>query len=181
MTTPAELNRLLARTARGDEDAFARLYSATHLKLFGIVLRILRRRELAVEVLQEVYIRIWERAGDFEAGRASPITWLAVIARNRALDEARRRTPRTADEADAAEEVADGSPSALERMEMDDDLRRLEDCLGGLDGQRGTAVRLAYLQGLTRQELAERFGQPVGTIKSWLHRSLKQLKDCLES
>ena len=84
---------LLARVARRDAEAFGALYDATSAKLYGIVLRILKRRDLADEVLQEVYVKIWERAGDFDAGRASPITWMATIARNRALDEARKRQP----------------------------------------------------------------------------------------
>ena len=90
LMTVAGLVELLQRVAVKDKTAFSALYAATSAKLYGIVLRILVRRDLADEVLQEVYVKIWERAGDFDPGRASPITWMAAIARNRALDEARK-------------------------------------------------------------------------------------------
>ena len=93
-----ELVAALQRTARGDRAAFRLVYEATSLKLYGIVVRILGRRDLADEVLQEVYVRVWQRAGDFDSASGSPITWLATIARNLALDEARRKSPRSIEE-----------------------------------------------------------------------------------
>jgi RNA polymerase sigma-70 factor, ECF subfamily len=180
-TTPADLAEFLARMGTGDRTALAPLYQATSLKLFGIVFRILRRRALAEEILQEVYVKIWERASDFDAGRASAITWMATIARNRALDEVRKRGPILMQEGPDILNVASTGPSAEERLELHDDLRRLENCLDSLEAERQALVRLAYLDGCSRQELAERFNQPVGTIKTWLHRSLKQLKSCLET
>ena len=90
-----DLVAALQRTARGDRAAFRLVYEATSLKLYGIVVRILGRRDLADEVLQEVYVRVWQRAGDFDTASGSPITWLAAIARNLALDEVRRKTPRS--------------------------------------------------------------------------------------
>ena len=179
-TTREDLEVMLARTAKGDRAAFESLYRATSVKLFGIVFRILRQRDTGEEILQEVYVRIWNRAGDFQPGRASPITWMAAIARNRALDEARRRVPQIADGVDLPD-IADETPSAADRLEHGADLKRLETCLDGLEADRSAMVRLAYLDGLSRQALADRFGQPVDTIKTWLHRSLKQLKDCLGS
>lgn len=180
-TSSADLVGLLSRVAAGDEEAFAQLYRATHLKLFGIILRILRHKEPAEDVLQEVYVRIWDRASDFAPGKASPITWMAAIARNRALDEVRRARPKYAADTTQVEAIADTGASALERLQGIEDLRRLEACLEELEEARGRAVRLAYLDGLSRQELAERLDMPVGTVKTWLHRSLKQLKDCLGS
>jgi RNA polymerase sigma-70 factor (ECF subfamily) len=176
----SDLAGLLGRVATGDRAAFRALYRATAAKLYGIILRITRRREIADEVLQEVYVRIWERAADFDPARASPITWMATIARNRALDEVRRKTVNaTSDAEDEAAEVADSQPLALELVEREEDRRRLADCLGQLDDGRREMVRLAYLDGWSREELSARFGAPVATIKTWLHRSLKQLKDCL--
>ena len=174
-----ELSSLLSRVAARDREAFALLYRATHLKLFGITLRILRGQELAEEILQEVYLRIWDRASDYAPGKGSPITWMAAIARNRALDELRRRRPDHYSDSDGIEEIRDAGPSPSDQVETREDLQRLEDCLEKLGDTRRDAVKLAYLEGLSRNELAERFGQPSGTIKSWLHRSLKQLKDCL--
>lgn len=175
------LAQLLKRVAEGDRAAFAALYQATSLKLFGVVLRILRREELAEEILQEVYVKIWQRASDFTSDKASPIAWMAAIARNRAIDSLRRRQPSLVENNPGIEDVADGSATPGEQLEMSEELRRLEACLDGLEETKSKMVRLAYLDGYSRQDLAERFDQPVGTIKTWLHRSLKQLRDCLGS
>lgn len=179
LASSSDISLLLARVAGGDRQAFADLYQATAPKLYGIILRILRRRDEADEVAQDVYVKIWQRAGDFDPARASPITWMATIARNRALDEVRRSRIATVSDEAALERAPDPARSALGTVEAGEELRRLEGCLDALDEQRGAMVRLAYLDGLSRQDLAERFGQPVGTVKTWLHRSLKQLKDCL--
>src|SRR5215467_3551719 len=91
MLTPDELVGLLAAVANGDQGAFERLYAATRAKLYGVVLRILRRSDLADEVMQDAYLRIWRNAGEFDPGRATPITWMVAIARNRALDVVRKK------------------------------------------------------------------------------------------
>jgi RNA polymerase sigma-70 factor (ECF subfamily) len=179
LQSPRELVDLIARVARRDRQAFAALYQATSAKLFGIVVRILARRELAEEVLQEVYVKIWERAGDFDATRASPITWMATIARNRALDEARRARPVAIDDRPEVLDIADPAELQSDRIEASEDLSRMLDCLARLEPDRRDIVRLAYIDGLSRETLAKRYGRPVATIKTWLHRSLKQLKDCL--
>lgn len=177
----SELSRLIDRVANGDQAAFRALYHASSAKLYGIALRILRRRDLADEVLQEVYVRIWSHAASFDAQRASPISWMAAIARNRALDEVRKVRPLSIEDEPAAAEVADSAPMAFELIERDDDARRLADCLDTLQAERRDIVRLAYLDGLSREQLSQRFNAPVGTIKTWLHRSLKELKDCLST
>lgn len=172
---------LLQRVARGDRAAFALLYGATSAKLYGIILRILKRRDIAEEVLQDVYVKIWERAGDYEAGRASPVTWMAVIARNRALDELRKATPLSLEDMPAGFDVASDAPGPFELLGRSDDGRRLRGCLGALEPDKRQIVMLAYLDGLSREELSKRFNAPVATIKTWLHRSLAQLKGCLGS
>ena len=176
----SRLDQLLAGVASGDEAAFAELYQATSAKLLGVALRILRNREVAEEVVQEAYFKVWERAGDYKPEIASPVTWMAAIVRNRALDEARRRVIRpSADESELANlESDDEHPiAALERAE---DVQRLLHCLDGLEPEKKQIVRLAYLEGMSREALAERFDRPEGTIKTWLHRSLAQLRGCLE-
>jgi len=178
--TIADLTGLIGAMAAGDRTAFEKLYLATSRKLFGVILRILRDREAAEDVLQEAYVRIWENAGRFDPERASPITWMSTIARNRAIDVARRRRPRPAEDVTAAERVVDPSPSALSLLGAAEDARRLDACLESLDPPHGQMVRLAYLDGLSRQELADRFDQPVGTIKTWLRRSLARLRDCMD-
>lgn len=178
--TSRELCDLLARVARQDRTAFTEVYRATSAKLYGILLRICRRRELADEMLQEVYIKVWERAGDFDPARASPITWMATIARNRALDEMRRRIPVPLDDAPEVLDMADDARLASEWVELAGEVKQLAGCLEGLEPDKAEIIKLAYLSGLSREELAQRFGAPVATIKTWIHRGLRQLKDCLD-
>ena len=181
LNSTTELAHLVGRVARGDRKAFASVYGATSAKLYGIVLRILVRRDLADEVLQEVYVKIWLHAAEFDPERASPITWMATIARNRALDEARRKQHVALDDTPGAHEVADPGLLASDKIVLSEANVRLERCLGRLEPEKQAMVRLAYLDGWSREQLAERYGAPVSTVKTWLHRSLKQLKDCLTS
>jgi RNA polymerase sigma-70 factor, ECF subfamily len=169
----------LRLVAAGDRAAFGRVYQTTGAKLYGVVLRILKRRDLTDEIVQEVYVKIWQRAGDFDATRASPITWMVTIARNRALDEVRKASHIRIDDAPEALEVPDPGAGADELLSSAEDRARLMRCLDGLDPQKRDIVKLAYLEGLSREELSQRYGHPVATIKTWLHRSLKQLRECL--
>jgi len=171
---------VLNQSINGNTDAFERLYHATSAKLFGVVLRILKNRAQSEDALQDIYVRIWQKAGDFQPGRASIITWMATIARNRAIDIVRRQRPET-DMEDGEIEVLTSHDTVFDQVALADEVRQLEDCLGGLEDDRQQIVRLAYLEGYSRAELADRFAQPVGTIKTWLHRSLRQLKECLGS
>lgn len=177
--TPQDLTDLLGRVADRDRDAFRKLYDATSAKLFGTILRILKDRDKAEEILQESYVRIWNNAGRFDADRASPITWMATIARNRAIDEARRRVPSEPGDDTALERLADPAPQPDRQAAAREDIRRLDGCLQELEPPRSEMVRLAYLDGLSREALASRFDQPVGTVKTWLRRSLQQLQDCM--
>src|SRR6202020_3619519 len=144
MLTPAELVWLIAAVAKGDEAAFQRLYAATPAKLFGVVLRILRRQDLAEEVIQEAYVKIWKSAGVFNPGLSSPITWMASIARNRAIDVVRKRTEASIEEETAAMEVAADTPDPLTRREMTEELKRLLECVGRLEPDPQQLVLLAY-------------------------------------
>lgn len=175
----ARLVGLMQATAARDEAAFKALYTATQAKLYGIVLRILGDRDMAAEILQEAYVKIWERAGDFDASRASPITWMATIARNRALDEARRRRPER-DEGEDLDKLAAELPHPLDGRERSEALANLLACLDGLERERRELVLLAYYRGLSRDALSRRFGRPVPTIKTLLYRSLAQLRGCLD-
>jgi RNA polymerase sigma-70 factor (ECF subfamily) len=174
-----DLIALLARVADGDRRAFSELYAATSAKLYGVVWRILPARDRAEDVLQDVYVRIWNKARSYDAGKASPIAWMAAIARNRAIDEVRRSAPVSIEDAPQALDVAADGPDPLASAEQSDELRRLNDCLQKLEAERRQIVLLAYHTGLSRDDIAKRFGHPVGTIKVWLHRSLAQLRKCL--
>jgi RNA polymerase sigma-70 factor (ECF subfamily) len=170
---------LMARTAARDRAAFAALYHATSAKLYGVVLRILRRRDVADEVLQEVYVQVWERAHLYAASRGSPVTWMTAIARNRALDELRRKRPVPLEDDADIESIPGEEEHPLDRIERGEALERLRQCLDRLDAERREVVLLAYRDGMSRDALGQRFARPPATIKSWLRRSLLQLRDCL--
>jgi RNA polymerase sigma-70 factor, ECF subfamily len=181
MTSAEDISLLLQRVANRDRAAFAQVYRATSAKLYGIILRILRRRDIADEVLQEVYVKIWERAGDFRAEKASPIAWMAAIARNRALDEVRRKAPVSIEDHPEVQTMAADDETGLASVLRAEDSKRLAGCLDRLEPDRRQMVVLAYCEGLSRDELAAKYSQPVNTIKTWLRRSLAQLKGCLGS
>jgi RNA polymerase sigma-70 factor (ECF subfamily) len=181
MRATEEIDELMARVARKDRAAFAKLYRATGAKLFGIAIRILRRRDLVEEVLQEVYAKIWQRAGEFDAAKASAITWMAAIVRNRSLDEVRRKPVISVEDLPAGFEPAADNPDPLGARDRSENLRRLLACLDTLDRHKRQMVLLAYCHGASRETLSARFGAPVPTIKTWLHRSLAQLRLCLGS
>jgi RNA polymerase sigma-70 factor, ECF subfamily len=171
---------VMHRVAARDRAAFATLYAATSAKLYGVILRILRRRDVADEILQEVYVQVWERAGQYDASKASPVTWMATMARNRALDEIRRKRPTPVGDARELVEGVSEEDDPLQQLEQSEQLARLRQCLERLDDERRQVVLLAYREGMSREALAERFACPAGTVKSWLRRSLLQLRDCLE-
>ncbi len=181
MLTSAELVWLLAAVAKGDQVAFERLYEATRAKLYGIVIRILRRADLADEVMQEAYLKVWASAGQFDPAVASPITWMVAIARNRAIDVARRKREIMTDSAPDGQDLAGDTPDPLAQREMTQELRKLLGCLGRLDGERRRLILLAYYNGWSRDQLARNFKRPVNTIKTWLRRSLVELRACLDS
>lgn len=182
----AEVNRsqlaaAIARVAAGDRAALRIVYQDTSAKLFGVCLRILNDRSEAEDVLQDVYVTVWRKAGSFDPGRASPITWLVAIARNRAIDRLRAGAiSRRMDPIEAAGEVSDPAPAALDLVEASEQSIRLETCLQELEARHSAAIRSAFLDGVTYEELAAHMGVPLGTMKSWIRRGLLKLRACLE-
>jgi RNA polymerase sigma-70 factor (ECF subfamily) len=174
-----ELAALIGAVAAGDRAAFRVVYERTSAKLYGICLRLLGSEAEAEDVLQEAYVTVWRNARRFDSAKASAITWLAVIARNKAIDRLRRRRP-VADGLEAAAEVPDEGPLATAVIEQKDDARRLAHCLDELDERARAMIRAAFLDGASYPELAEREGVPLGTMKSWIRRGLMRLKGCLE-
>ena len=177
--TADDIVDLLRRVAARDRAAFATLYKATAAKLHGVIVRILQRRAVADEILQDVFLKIWNAAGDYDAARGSPVTWMASIARNRAIDEVRRVAPVSLEDAPETLELASDGDDALTTLAAKQDLRRLLACMDLLEKERREMIVLAYFQGLSRDALAVRFGRPVATIKTWLHRGVAQLRDCV--
>lgn len=175
-----EIADLIARCALRDRGAFRQLYTRTSAKLFGVALRILRDRAETEEAIQEIYIKIWQKADRYVAGQYSPISWLVAVARNHALDRVRVRRP-ISEDIDAALDIADLGPSPERQVEAAEDSARIANCLGTLEPDRAEAVRGAYLDGFSYEELAQRHAVPLNTMRTWLRRSLMKLKECLTS
>lgn len=175
------VERLLARCARGEQQALEELYGLTSARLFGVLMHILKRRELAEDALQDVYVRVWQRAGQFDSYRGRPTAWLVSIARYRAIDLLRgRRTLLPIDDADGEARI-----EMMSEPEVPPESSRtraaLERCLGLLNDAQRRCVTLAFVNGLSHDEIALTLGSPLGTIKSWVRRGLLSLRQCLEA
>ncbi|MDS9470151.1 sigma-70 family RNA polymerase sigma factor [Paracoccus sp. MBLB3053] len=173
-----ELPELLGRTALRDRAAFARLYDLAAPKLFGICLRILRDRQEAEDALQEIFVKIWYSADRYLPHVSSPQAWLNTVARNHAIDLLRARKP-GGGTIEETEPVADSAPGPEDRAILRSEGRQIDMCMSELAPPRAEAVRLAYVEGESYLELAERFTVPLNTMRSWLRRSLIQLRECL--
>ncbi len=175
---PLQLQQLIRRTSGGDAAAFAMLYTQTAPKLFGIALRIIGRREEAEEILQEAFVAVWERSADYDAAKGSAMGWLNSIVRHCAIDHVRRRAVRP--ESRSAPDEALLGLAAAGSTDQGAEFGALRRCLGELEEQPRRAVLLAYLYGFTREEIAADFAVPVGTVKTWIRRSIERLKRCLD-
>jgi RNA polymerase sigma-70 factor (ECF subfamily) len=179
-TEPRRLEILLRNVAAGDRAAFAELYTLTASQLFGIALRMLRQRDRAEDVLQESFVAIWQRARDYDVSKGTAMTWLITILRHRAIDALRRgaRQPERLAEDDAALLALVAGPA--DSADRGSELRALQNCLGELGVEPRRAMLMVYAYGLTQEEFAARSGTPLGTVKSWIRRSLERLKKCLD-
>lgn len=174
-----DLKPLLDRVARGDREAFRALYDATSGKLYGVAIRILKRKDLAEDAVQDAYLRIWDGAAGYRPGLGSPLGWMATIARNRAIDMLRKRSDiRMNDE--TANTIADeDTPDPFAEAGRSSEMRAFLDCLAKLDGNSQRCLLLAYYHGYTHEEIAKRMTAPVGTVKSRIRRGLMQIRECL--
>jgi RNA polymerase sigma-70 factor (ECF subfamily) len=177
----SQLAAALARVAAGDRAALRIVYQDTSAKLFGVCLRILNDKSEAEDVLQDVYVTVWRKAAGFDPDRASPITWLVAITRNRAIDRLRASAlMRRMEPIESADAVSDPAPAAVERVELAQQHERLANCLKELETRQSAAIRAAFLDGATYEELAQRMSVPLGTMKSWIRRGLLKLRTCLD-
>ena len=179
--TPDTLADLLERIQGSDPTALRSLYELTSSKLFGLALRILVKREWAEDVLQDSYVNIWRHAGDYQASLSAPMTWLAAIVRNRALDHLRR--VRANGEGEWDETLDEILPSneldPSDALSTSQEARQLAHCLGRLEPEQRQAIVLAYLRDQSHTEVCASLRVPLGTAKSWIRRGLEKLKSCL--
>jgi RNA polymerase sigma-70 factor (ECF subfamily) len=174
---PDDAEALLQRCARGDRAAFRLLYDRWGSRLYGIALRITRQGASAADATQDAFVQIWQQAHRFDPERGGPEAWLVGIVRYRALDIVRRRSREVPGYEPA--EIEDASPDALARLVSTAEGAALHRCLGELEAARRRLLMMAFVEGLSHSELAERLSVPLGTVKSGIRRSLIALRGCL--
>ena len=175
----AALVAALARVAEGDRAALQDVYRRTSAKLYGVCLRIFPDGDEAEDVLQDSFINIWQKAGSFDPARASPITWLVALTRNRAIDRLRSQGRRVTAPLELAAEVADDRPDAEHGLIAHEADARVLACIETLAKDDATLIRTAFFDGATYADISERASTPLGTIKSRIRRALMKLKVCL--
>ena len=185
-----ELAELIAASARGDDRAFSRLYGATSGTLFGLALRMLKRRDWAEEVLQESFVSVWRHAARYDRNKGAAMTWLIRIVRNQALDWIHPSRPDGFERQhagttdllgdDLLDAVANvGAADAAELLDYSRRSERIAACLRGLDARQRQSLVLVFFHGLSHGDLARHLQQPLGTVKAWVRRGLARLTSCL--
>ncbi len=178
LTSPVDEQQLLLQISHGSRQAFRQLYEQTSPLLFAVALRLLRKRELAEEILQEVYVTLWHVAGQYHTERGSVRTWLATMTRNRCIDHLRKVTPLSLSTPLEDDDI----------VSYDDPLARLIDhshhmqlsiCIGELTLEQRQCISLAFFEGLTHQQVAAQLAVPLGSAKTWIRRGLDALKRCM--
>ena len=175
----AALSAALRRVAEGDRAALQDVYVRTSAKLFGVCLRIFPEKSDAEDALQDAFVNVWQKAGSFDPARASPITWLVTLTRNRAIDRLRASGRRMMAPIEAAYDVADETPDAEACLIASDDRARIAQCMDTLASGDAAMIRTAFFEGATYHDIADRAAMPLGTVKSRIRRALMKLKECL--
>jgi RNA polymerase sigma-70 factor (ECF subfamily) len=168
---PAE--GLLRRTADGDRKALGELFDRFAGFANGLALRILRDRREAEDVVQEVFLQVWRQAERFDAARGTPAAWIGTITRTRALDRLRRRAARREEPSEAAPAAASAAPAA-------EDALAVRAALAALPNDQRREIELAYYEGLTQSEIAQRLGEPLGTVKTRIRSGMMRLREALQ-
>lgn len=174
-----DLKSLIEAVARGERDAFGLLYDATSSKLFGVAIRILKRSDLAEDVVQDTYLKIWDNAAGYRPGLGSPLGWMVTITRNRAIDVLRKRSESQLNDQNGDEPEDTALPDPFHLASRNSELRAFLACLKQLDPKQQESLLMAYYHGYTHEEIASRFASPVGTVKSWIRRGLARVRECL--
>jgi RNA polymerase sigma-70 factor (ECF subfamily) len=173
-----DLARLLGAVAAGDRAALRRIYETQSVRLFGLANAILRDRDAAADALHDAFLRVSQRAAQFDPSRGAAAAWLAGIVRHAALDQARRRGRELPSDDPSLGDAA-VAPEALERVVASAEGRKLRECLERLEEKNRNGILLAFVHGLSHTQVAERLSLPLGTAKAWIRRGLLQLKDCM--
>lgn len=181
---PGALRALLAQVATGDASAFRQLYDQTSPKLFGFALRILNKHEVAEDVLQESFASVWHSARDYRAHLSAPMTWMSTIVRNKAFDALRAADHAVEIDGNDFDDAVlraleDPGATPAQALQMSRDAQALADCMAELDSVHRQVVGMAFFHDLSHSELAQQLAMPIGTIKTWIRRSLERLRTCL--
>ncbi len=182
MKDPDPYAELLLLCAEGDQRAFERLYKKTSPRLFGLCMRMMYVSQLAEEVLQEGYVKIWNNAGSFDPSKASAMTWMTTVVRNRALDVLRRKKVRPVEVESQYEgnEFAELSAGPLDQADLSSATQAVVDCMNGLNEKQKKAILMAYYYGHTHEEISKELNSPLGTVKAWIRRGIERVRACLE-
>jgi len=176
-----DLAGLVARCGTGDETAFRQLYDQESPRLYGLALRLTRQPALAADAVHDAFIQIWQRSGSFDPARGSAEAWLSSLLRYRAIDILRRRIRDRDGTVDLENAVRAEEPDGFGRLGAAEETLALQHCLDQLEDAQRRVVMLAFIDGLTHSELADRLRAPLGTVKSWVRRALLSLRRCLEA
>ena len=174
-----EIERLIAQVALGNREAFEDLYDRISAKLFGVCLRVLDNRAAAEDAMQDSFVKIWNNSGRYSANGLSPMTWLITIARNTSIDRLRAQRGGHRDVNAPGFELPAPGPSPEDAAVAASEAAKLSGCLDSLDEDRGAAIRGAYLDGRSYADLAQQFGVPLNTMRTWLRRGLIALRECM--
>ncbi len=181
---PLQLNNWLRGAGQKDALAFRQLYEACAPRLYGLALRILRRRELAEEALQESFVSIWHHAGEYQAGLSAPLTWMTAIVRNKSFDLLRRMQADVEIDGEDFDEAVlaslrDPRANPAEALELSSEAKALANCMAALEEKHRHVIGLAFFHDLSHGDVARQLALPVGTVKTWIRRSLARLQSCL--
>ncbi len=174
-----ELAELLSRCANGDEEALEALYHLSSPKLYAVCLALLRNEELAQDVLQDSYVKIWHRAGSYNRAKGTALSWMTSVARHRALDVLRSTSLQHEQGLDVLE-IADASQDPLTLTDIDASTTALMECMDQLKEEQKRCIMMAYYYGYSHDELSRSLQKPLGTIKAWIRRGIMRIRECLD-
>ena len=184
LADPFDHDAELQACARGDREALQRIYRRESRYLLGVALRIVRQHALAEDVLHDAFVRIWQRAASFDPARGEARGWIYSVVRNAALNQIRQGQREVGIDEEAAEAIQDQAAlaahaGALDEFETRADLGKLDDCLARLEPARRHCIVLAYVEGCSHGEIAQRTQAPLGTVKAWIQRGMRALRECM--